>query len=255
MNEKKSVGRQELVLGLKKLGVKEGTCLLVHSALSRIGFVEGGADTFIDALLEAVGKEGTVMVPTLTGSDKLNKDNPPVFDPANTPCWTGKIPETFRKRKDAVRSLHPTHSVSAIGKQAEYFIKGHEDCLMPCDVNSPYWKVAEKGGYFLFVGVNLDSCTFFHTLEELTGAPYHMQPDKVKAKIITPGGEITRELYLHKYGTEVFFGKVEEWFEKKRVLKKGKVGEADVILLNAKQTAEVLLPVLMKDKMFFTKKE
>ena len=61
----------------------------------------------IDALLEAVGPGGTVLVPTLTGNETLSPAHPPVFDPTRTPCWTGAIPEAFRKRPAAVRSQHP----------------------------------------------------------------------------------------------------------------------------------------------------
>ena len=198
--------------------------------------------------------EGTVMVPTLTGSEKLNKDNPPVFDAQNTPCWTGKIPETFRQRKDAVRSLHPTHSIAAIGKLAGYFTAGHEDSLTPCGKASPYWKVAEKKGHYLFAGVNLDSCTFMHTLEEISEVPYHMQKEIVNAKILNGKEIIERELYLHKYGTEVYFSKVEPLLLAKGAIKKGRIGEADSMLLDASKTAEILLPILAQDKLFFTKK-
>ena len=92
------ITKEIIINGLKELGLKQGDTVLVHSSLSSFGYVDGGADTVIDALLETVGKEGTVLVPTLTGSEHLSAENPPVFDVRNTPCWTGKIPETFRKR-------------------------------------------------------------------------------------------------------------------------------------------------------------
>src|SRR5215213_5257896 len=94
--------------GLRALGLPSGCKVLVHSAMSSFGHVEGGADTVIDALLSVVGSQGTVMAPTLTGNEYLSPDNPPTFDPVNTPCWTGRVPETMRKRSNALRSLHPT---------------------------------------------------------------------------------------------------------------------------------------------------
>ena len=77
------VTKQDIVRGLTRLGVCAGDILLVHSSLSRFGYVEGGADAVIDALLESVRPGGTVMVPTLTGSEKLSAANPPTFDPVN----------------------------------------------------------------------------------------------------------------------------------------------------------------------------
>ncbi|MEI6845973.1 MAG: AAC(3) family N-acetyltransferase [Candidatus Firestonebacteria bacterium] len=253
MSEKRVITKQEILAGLAGLGVKHGFNLLVHSSLSKVGYIDGGVPAFIDALVTAVGSEGTVLVPTLTGNELLSKENPPVFDPENSPCWTGQLPETFRQRKDAIRSLHPTHSVAAVGKHAGYFTAGHEDSLLPCGKESPYWKLAEKNGYYLFVGVNLDSCTFMHTLEEITGVPYHLQVEKVSAKIITGKSPLTRDLYIHKYGTRVYFAKVEPLLLEKGALIKGKIGEAEALLLDAAKTAEILLPILANDKFFFTK--
>ena len=113
-----SVSRSDITSGLKQVGLACGSKVLVHSSLSSFGYVEGGADTVIDALVETVGSGGTVLVPTLTGNETLSAANPPEFDPQHTRCWTGLVPETFRKRPNAVRSIHPTHSVSAIGADA-----------------------------------------------------------------------------------------------------------------------------------------
>lgn len=253
MEEKITVTKKDIVEGLKSLGIKNGDSVLVHSSLSKFGYVEGGIDAVIDALLSTVGKEGTILVPTLTGNKDLCAKNPPVFDPVNTPCWTGKIPETFRKRKEAVRSLHPTHSVSAIGKLADYFVKGHEDSLTPCGKNSPYWKLAEKGGYILFLGVSINCCTFLHSIEEIAKAPYHLQKEIVKAKIIVDGKEIYRELYIHAYGTAMEFARILPVLEKNNALRRGKIGNSDILLVKAKNIADFILPIIENDKLFLVK--
>ena len=80
--------------------IHKGDIILVHSVLSSMGYVEGGAATVIDALLETVGEDGTVVMSSLTGwSD--------AFDSTTTPSAVGRISEEFRKTKGAVRSLHP----------------------------------------------------------------------------------------------------------------------------------------------------
>ena len=150
------------------------------------------------------------MVPTLTGSEKLCPLKPPVFDVINSSCWTGKIPETFRKRNAAIRSLHPTHSVSAIGIRAKYFTEGHETSITPCGLNSPYHKLALSNGYVLMLGVNLECCTLFHTAEELAGVDYVNQKDFVLATVKNyQSKEMKLKLKIHKYGDERNFPKME----------------------------------------------
>jgi len=186
------VTKRDIKDGLRKLGLKEGDIALVHSSLSSFGYVIGRTDAVIDALLEVVGSKGTIVLPTLTTVTKSGKspsiDDPPIFDPENTPCWTGRIPETFRKRKEAIRSLHPTHSVAAIGAMARELLKDHEKSLTPCGKDSPYGRLAKlNNGYILFLGVTLDCCTMFHYVEEVANVPYHMQKELIEAEIIERG--------------------------------------------------------------------
>src|SRR3954452_12147705 len=106
------VSRATLTADLRRLGLRRGATVLVHSSLSRIRHVEGGAETVIDALIDSVTPGGTVLFPTLTGTERDGPDCPPVMDVQATACWTGRIPETARHRPDAHRSLHPTHSLA-----------------------------------------------------------------------------------------------------------------------------------------------
>lgn len=248
------VRKEDIVTGLRELGIKEGDVILVHSSLSSFGHVEGGADTVIDALLEAVGEKGTVIVPTLTGSEELSADNPPVFSPSSTPCWTGLIPETFRKRKNAVRSRHPTHSVAAIGAMATYITEGHEYCETPCGVGSPYFKLAELGGRILFLGVGLWCNTTMHTVEELAKVPYHLQPNPVDAKIVNDDGTVdVVRIKIHLYGYERDFEKMEPILLSKGFMRVGKVGNAVIRLVEAKPMVELALKLLENDADFLLK--
>ena len=77
MGRRAIVRRDDIVRGLRALGLAPGDVVLVHSSLGSLGHVEGGADAVIDALLDTVGTEGTVLVPTLTGSEGLDADHPP----------------------------------------------------------------------------------------------------------------------------------------------------------------------------------
>ena len=247
-----AVVASEIVQGLKALGLAPGSRVLVHSALSSLGYVEGGAETVIDALLEAVGGGGTLLAPTLTGNETLSPSNPPVFDPLNTPCWTGRIPETLRKRAGAIRSLHPTHSVAAIGADAQSLTSDHEYSITPCDEYSPYYKLAQAGnGYILLIGVDHESNTSFHCAEELVGVDYHMQPGFTKAKLVIEGQEIYRHYMLHRYGSARSFNIMDDVFTDHQVQKSGIIGSATVRLLKANEALRLMVRCLNADRRIF----
>ena len=92
--EKPHISREDICKGLIELGLKRGSVVLVHSSLSRFGYVEGSADSVINALIKIVGEKGTVVVPGFSFS--LGKDVA-VFDVKNTPSEMGKISETIHQ--------------------------------------------------------------------------------------------------------------------------------------------------------------
>lgn len=166
---------ENLLSGLKALGIKNGDKLLVHSSFKSLGYVEGGIETFITALKNAVGENGTLMMPTFT-FDNVNTENP-VFDIKSTPSCVGKVPEVFRHGNGVVRSLHPTHSLAVWGKDKEYYIKDHYNDTNCLDINSPIFKLKENGGKILLVGCGLKKNTILHGLEIHCKVPYAFKVD------------------------------------------------------------------------------
>jgi aminoglycoside 3-N-acetyltransferase len=165
-----------------------------------------------------------------------------VFEPAHTPCCTGRIPEAFRGRPDAVRSCHPTHSVAAIGADAELLTRDHIDSLTPCDELSPYGKLAARDDSFvLLIGVGLDVNTTFHHVEEIAGAEYQMQRGFARATILVDGAAVHRHILLHKYGTPRNFAVMEPVFEELSIQRRGTIGAAEVRLIAARRMVEVTL--------------
>ena len=224
---------EKIVADLEALGLERGDNVLVHSSLSKLGRVPRGAETVIDALLATVGAEGLVAVPTLTGSRELGPDNPPVFDSQHTPCWVGIIPETFRKREDAVRSLHPTHSVAAIGARCAELVAGHEMAAAPCGPGTPYYKLAAWGGKILFLGVDLRVNTTYHGLEEEWDAPEHLQKQPVKAQIIQDGVVRVIETRIHQYGIPRDYMKTLPLLQEAGIIQEELVGEANSYLVKS----------------------
>ncbi|GAA0396591.1 AAC(3) family N-acetyltransferase [Acrocarpospora corrugata] len=163
---------------LRELGVEPGDVLLAHSSMKSLGYVVGGVQAVVQALLDAVGTEGTLVVPTQTGdnSDPSGWGNPPVpaawwpviraespgYDPALTPStWMGIIPETVRTWPGAVRSEHPWLSFAAVGKDAREITGTHrlDDALGD---DSPLGAVYRLGGKVLLLGVGYDTNTSLH---------------------------------------------------------------------------------------------
>lgn len=228
---------------------------MVHSSLRSFGWVNGGAQTIIEALFKSVGPEGHILMPTLTGSPALNARNPPRFDVRNTPSWTGRIPETFRKMSDAFRSLHPTHSVAIIGPQKHNLARDHELSPTPCGKETPYYRLAENNGYVLLFGVDLECVTLFHTVEELAEVPYHIQPELVDAVVIDwDGNEKTYRIGIHQYGTPRNFSIMEPRLEDAGVLKKGKVLDSTTRLIHAQPLVQLTLTGLHHNPLLLVKK-
>lgn len=243
-----AVTRNDIIAGLKELGIKPGDSVLTHSSLSSFGQVEGGADAVIDAIIKAVSPGGTVLFPTLTGSAELSPENPLVFDVLNTPCWTGKIPETARKRPGFVRSAHPTHSVCAYGDKAEWFVEGHEFSPTPCGIGSPYDKNLRERGRILLIGVTHQSNTTMHYIEEVAESPWHMQDGTALSTITYADGHVARvPVTLHRYGTPRDFTRLEPEMLERLMQFNARIGESTVRLIKSREMARFILGRMLKD--------
>jgi len=208
-------------------------------------------NTVIDALLETVGPSGTVVVPTLTGTESDSPDNPPEFDPKRTPSWTGLIPETFRKRAKAIRSVHPTHSVAAIGADATNLTMDHGLSVTPCDELSPYGRLARyDNGYVLLLGVEHESNTTFHHVEELAAVGYHMQKDTSLATLVIDGKRENRQFLLHQWGSPRRFNVMDKLLQERGIQKSGIIGNATVRLIQVNKMVLATLQCLRANKRF-----
>ncbi len=193
--DKPIVTKADLLAGFRAVGVREGAIIGVHSSLSRFGYVEGGADTVVDALLEAVTPTGSVVVPSysknierfeLTPEERARgitwKSRILPFDKSKEACWTGKIPDTFWRRPTALRGDHISHSLAAIGPHAAALIQG-------------WHKLRDLDGAILLLGVTLANCSSMHLAEEGITLPDYIiramtMPADLRAKYPHAGWEI-----------------------------------------------------------------
>ncbi len=255
------VTKESLKRDFSRIGIKDGDTIMFHSSLSRLGDVQGGAETVIDALLEVVGKEGTVVAPTfhrvsLTAGDYSN-DLVPCFDARHTPSGVGKISEAFRNRKDSLRSCHPTHSVAAIGRNASYIVKDHHKCDTPFSKGSPFDRIMELGGKWLFLAVDIDKFTVYHVFEdncaEFPHKVYYDSPLIVKA-IDMFGEEKIVRTKMHDYilslnridndKSKIVLNRVKKRFEEMHVLGKGRIGNGISYMIDARDGLRALEAML-----------
>jgi len=161
---------QRIASDLRRLGLVEGGLVMVHSSLSALGHVPGGPETVVRALLQAVGAEGTLLMPAL--SYRHVGPNQPTFDVRHTPSNVGAIPEHFRTRPGTVRSIHPTHSVCGVGPLVDRLFARHDQDRTPCGANSPFRRLPDFDGRILMLGCGLRPNTSMHAVEETVSAPY-----------------------------------------------------------------------------------
>ena len=170
-----------LTADLRALGVRPGTTVIVHSSLSSLGWVIGDAPAAIAALTDALGPDGTLVMPTHSGglSDPANWVAPsvplewhsriraemPAYDPAITPTRImGAIPESFRSHPGVRRSAHPRQSFAARGPQAAFITDDHAlDCAM--GERSPLGRLYDLDADVLLLGVGHNRNTSLHLAE------------------------------------------------------------------------------------------
>jgi len=243
------VHKEDIKAGLRKLGLKKGDSVGVHSSLRSFGHVKGGADAVIDALLETVGKEGNVMMSTHSANLGKDQRTPEEiakgvswllkilpYDSEKTPVTTGIIPETFRKRKGVIRGSHPSHSVAASGTKAKELSEG-------------WHRLLEMDGYILLIGVDLDRCTAMHLAEKRVQFPEH-----ILKKITPPKWFVEKypeDEWEWDFGPYPDFAKLTEPCVKRGIMKSVKVGEATLRLVRLRELIDLYVEYLKKDPDLF----
>jgi aminoglycoside 3-N-acetyltransferase len=231
-------------IGLKNLGIVKGSILLVHSSVSSLGWVCGGAQSIILALMNAVSNEGTIVMPAHSGdwSDPVNwqhppvpkewvpviRDNMPAYDKNMTPTrGIGKVAELFRTLPDVERSEHPLLSFSAWGRQKHKITFSHP--LVPqLGMESPLGALYKLNAKILFLGTDYETCTAFHLAETMLE---ETQRTKSGTSMMVNGNREWVEFEDFEYNSDDFIDLGTD-FENSNQVTIGKIGNAECRLFN-----------------------
>lgn len=233
------VTREQITTSLAVAGVKAGDHLFAHVSLRSIGTLDGGPDALVDALVKAVGADGTVAMPAYNHNGAVPT---PYFDPIATPSASGALAELFRKRKGTKRSEHPAHSICAVGKQSDEFLAGHAGCGS-FGVDSPLDRMARAGGWVLLVGVNHTASSIVHVGEaraEIKKFWWDDNPPPV-VKVKTRDGKMIDVQLDPSSSCSMAFNAVENPLREKRKLIDLNVGEALSYLMRGEDVIDTVI--------------
>jgi aminoglycoside 3-N-acetyltransferase len=248
MNEYQTAER--ITSDLRALGVRPGDIIMVHSSLKSLGHVPGGPETVIRGLFEAVTPAGTLLLPALSW-----KQQPPlVHSTLHTPSNVGAIPEYFRTRPGTRRSVHPTHSVCAIGQATDELLRDHHLDSTPCGPHSPFRAMIDRRAKIVMLGCGLRPNTTMHALEEYVEPPYLFGPPRVYTITDADGHTYTRTYRPHGFGEyRQRYDRVAD-LPDTSFLRAGRVLDAETFLLDAMGLRSAVLTKLREETFFFVER-
>lgn len=193
---RRRITASELEAHLRAIDFGSEPLVMVHSSLKALGFVEGGPSAVVSALTGVLVTEagGTVAMPAISvqGTMYASLQAGTPFDARATPSGVGAITEVFRQTDGVRRSVHPTHSVCALGPRADWLVEAHHRCGSTFGKGSPYARLVEGDGWLCGLGVDLGPVTFYHVLEDTTEAfpfPVYTRDSPFTVRCIDDAGE------------------------------------------------------------------
>jgi len=247
----KKLTYEQLKSDFRRLGVESGDTVLIRASLGAVGWLNGGADAFIDALIESVGTEGTIVSLAFTGGFFLRKARREDAFNLTKKSYAGALPNAMINRDGAYRSRHPMCSFVAVGKHAENVTKDHNE-------NSPAYEpvrnIVELGGKCVLVGCVKSSPGFTTThlaeadLGYLDSLPVLPWLRSVYYEAVDGDLKLFRRQDPGLCSNS--FYKSYALYAREGVLRAGFVGKAYSILAPAKECYEIDLETLRKDRKF-----
>lgn len=251
-----TVTEDDVLKALTDVGVESGDTIYVASSLTVLGYSRTIVDDCINALLEAVGPNGTVLVPTFNFGFCHGES----YDPATTPSKTGVLTEAFRKRPGARRTIHPPfHSVAVIGKQAD-LIAGIRSPSSFGKESVFHWLYKQDAKCVLLGCSYRDGAVHFHWLEELFQVPYRYWK-QFRGLVKTEVGFEENAYYMFARRLDIdsdWSGNVNTLgaeFENSGFVREAKIGYGRVKSFTLSDFYNFMAPKIQADKLILVKDE
>ena len=249
------ITKEKLIEEFKLLGLQSSDTVLVHTSLSKLGYVIGGPVTVIQALQEVV-HNGTIIMPTQTGDNsnpeewknpavssswfEIIKEHMPAFEPDVTPTrGMGVVPEVFRSMPNVFRSNHPIDSFAIWGNNAKA-IAASQPLTPAFGDESPLGVLIQNKGKVLLIGVGYDSCTLLHHAE----TKINDYPTKEVQTAMMVNGKREWSSYNDFDYTADRFNEIGDAFEKDETLSIRKLGIATIRCIDANELDEFAIQYL-----------
>lgn len=270
------VTRQTIADGLRAVGLEPGDGVYVHSSLSSFGRVEGGPDAVVDAILDLLGDDGTVVFPTFTGDaviaavlglsghsgavilpDGADVDLDDLATVKEQHIFTGAIPKAARRRDDFIGSNHPLYSICARGPLAEEIVASNEKYIFFSHEDKDIYLLGQHGGKTLLLGTKHVANSSIHLVSEFAGLEYKMQDRPYWKLTVADFLAMPREkqaelLRLHcgmtlPYDITKQYDRIEGPLKEAGAINIGRIGNAEVRLMKILEFLRVGLEAVKKD--------
>lgn len=256
----KPITKNDILRALSALGLRRGNIVMVHTSLSKIGYVCGGAQAVIEALIETVGEHGTIMMPTQTWKNldpetgvhgdtseedwDTIRENWPAYNKSLTPTNTmGAVAEMFRSWPGAMRSDHPARSVAAWGRYAEHLVSDHDLSNIFGD-GSPIGKLYELNGKVLLIGVGYNKNTSLHLAD--ARAEYPGKHNSIEHSAIMENGKRIWKAYETLFVDGDDFDRIGMAFEQDNPVEKTALGNAELRLMSQRKLVDLAVQWIEK---------
>ena len=243
--------KDELVRCLKDAGIKSGTILNVRASLKSIGRIKGGVDTFLEAILDVIGPEGTLIVNSFINCYPipLSETDAKNISTEASPSYAGALANAILKHPDCVRSKHPIQKFAAVGKLAHELMDNHTP---DSDGYAVFERLGYLGAFKLCIGreaIEMAGVGNTHAAIKVLGF-FKKKPNRGVNYLAEDG---TVKLYKVNWngGCSRGFPKFHPLYEKAGALKHVRIGEAEAVLSDMKRTLEIDCEKLEADPSFF----
>jgi len=251
----KEIFSSDIIAALGKVGIKNGDTIFVHSDVSVFGKLAFplGRELLLGALVEvlkrAVGREGTLIMPTFTYSFCKGE----IYDIDKSRSTVGALTEFFRNQSGVKRNFQPIFSVAAWGKNKANYLKTGKDSS---GKDSIFDKLLKGKGKIVFFGASFQSCTFLHFVEQTQGVPYrHLKTfrgwiknkqEKYRDECVFLVRNLNQEIIKDT-------SKLERHLNRKKLIKRVGLGTGEILAVNVTDLFREATRMLKRNAYYFLK--